>query len=84
MRTSSLDFEVDDLPEGWTPVGVVVVVKCWDPQGKVKFACRYSPEINEAERFGMHEIAIDRLTEDMVEADLIGETEEEEDDGSGV
>lgn len=78
MRTNDLDFEVSDLPEGWTPVGVALIVKCWDKSGKVKFACRYSPEINEAEQFGMHEIALDRLAEDLVEKDIMGDSEDED------
>lgn len=72
------EFEVEDLPEGWTPVGVAVVFKCWDANGKTKFASRYSVEVNEAERFGMHEIALDRLAEDMVEHDIMGEEDDDE------
>ena len=73
-----LPFDLAPLPQGWTPIGAAVVVKCWDPLGRVKFVRRYTDTLNDAERHGMHSMALDELVEDLVEQAIIGE---DDDDG---
>lgn len=71
---------VEDLPEGWTMLGHVSVVKCWDQDGEVKFVARYSQGINEAEKRGMFDIGLEWLADDEVVSHLSIDIRDEDDD----
>lgn len=73
--------EVEDLPEGWTCLGVAAIVKCWDERGEVRFLPRHSDSINEAEKRGMFDIGMELLAEDLAVEHITGPREETEDDG---
>lgn len=74
-----LPFDLAPLPVTWTPVGAAVIVKCWDGLGRVKFACRYTDDLNDAEKHGMHSMALDELIEDLVEQAIIPRKDEDGD-----
>ena len=40
------------LPDGWTPVGAVVLVKCTDPSGEVTWSFRTTETLNDEELLG--------------------------------
>lgn len=48
-----MDIEVPPIPEGWTPLDVVCVIKCLDADGHTVLAVRRSSGITSWEGLGM-------------------------------
>lgn len=43
----------DPLPDGWTPLSAVAIVKCLDRDGTVRLCSRYTDSLNTWEALGM-------------------------------
>jgi hypothetical protein len=57
-----VDLDEDDqLPEGWTPLEVVVTIKCLDEEGEVKMEHFASSGLNTWEAWGMSQWTADTL-----------------------
>jgi hypothetical protein len=69
---------VRPLPENYTPLEAVVVLKCIDPDGDTCYITRYTPDVHSIEILGMLHAAIQLLNRDVV-AQYI--PDEGEDDG---
>ena len=55
------------LPEGWTPLEALCMVKCLDGDGNPKWAMRLSEGINEEELLGAMVIHTALLKRDMLD-----------------
>jgi hypothetical protein len=60
-------LEIDGLPDKWTAVDVVCMVKCLDQEGKPLWALRMSDGLNEEELLGTLVIQTALLKRDMIE-----------------
>jgi hypothetical protein len=58
---------VTALPDGWTPLEALCMIKCLDEDGKPKWAMRLSEGINEEELLGAMVIHTDLLKRDMLD-----------------
>jgi hypothetical protein len=47
----------DNLPENWTPLDAVAIVKCLDENGNLSFVIRSTRTLSDWECFGLLEIA---------------------------
>lgn len=56
MPDKAFGIDVESLPEGWQPLEVVCIVKCFDGDGDVRLASRYSPGLNGWEALGMMDL----------------------------
>lgn len=75
QQTSVFGVDVDELPEKWQALEVVVLVKSLDSTGGVSLCLRYSDNLSTWEAIGML-----RLAEAVAKKDLIAEMVDEEDD----
>lgn len=57
--------QIRDLPKGWTPLGVAVVVKCLDENGNVAFSTRISDDVNKLEEHAMFAFGAEQAMDDM-------------------
>ncbi len=57
---------ITSLPEGWTPLEAVCMVKCLGEDGSPKWAMRMSGGINPEELLGALVIQTDLLKQDML------------------
>ena len=55
------------LPEGWTPIDVVCVVKCLDPDGQPGWAIRQTESVNDHELLGTLVLEIETLKRDLLD-----------------
>lgn len=69
--------EVSPLPEGWTPLEAVLLVKCLDSDGHVSWAFRRSPGLNDEELLGVLTVRTDLLRRYLLEC---YETDSSDDD----
>ena len=56
------------VPEGWTPIDAVVLIKCLDDEGAPRWALRTTTGINDEELLGALVVRTDLLRRDMVAA----------------
>ena len=59
-----LEFQ-DDVPEGWTPLEAVVVIKCLSGDGSVALHETATPSVNGWEAAGMLLWALDGTRDDL-------------------
>ncbi len=59
-------FELDLLPQGWTPLDGVFLIKCLNPEGKALWSLRFTDGINEHELLGALLLQTDMLRKDML------------------
>jgi hypothetical protein len=60
-------LEIGPLPERWTPVEAVCIVKCLDVEGKPLWALRMTDGLNNTELLGALVIETSLLQKDMLE-----------------
>jgi hypothetical protein len=65
---------VSPLPEGWTALGAIILVKCFDDEGRSSWAFRRTDGLNDEELLGALMVRTDLLRRELYEA----YTEEEE------
>ncbi|HEX2312090.1 MAG TPA: hypothetical protein VHJ17_00015 [Thermomonospora sp.] len=56
------------LPEGWTAIGAIVLVKCFDKEGHASWAFRTTDGLSEEELLGALTVRTDLLRRDLLEA----------------
>lgn len=61
---------IGSLPEGWTPVAAIVLVKCTDEDGDPTWAFRTSDGVNDEELLGALTVRIDVLRKELLSAYL--------------
>jgi hypothetical protein len=61
-------FIIHGLPEGWTPLEAIVLVKCLDDEGHSSWAFRTTPNLNDEELLGALIVRTDLLRKEVVEA----------------
>jgi hypothetical protein len=54
------------LPENWTPLDAVAVIKCLDEDGDLTFAIRSTETLSDWESFGLLEIAAKSQASDIL------------------
>lgn len=59
-------LETNNLPENWTPLDAVAIVKCLDEDGELGFAIRNTKTLSTWESFGLLEIAAKRQANDIL------------------
>lgn len=75
----AVGVELDgELPDGWTPLEVVVTVKCLDEEGKVQMTHRASSGLNSWEGWAMSQWTADTLRDGLRNG-----VDEDDDDPSG-
>jgi hypothetical protein len=70
-----LKTSTENLPDGWTPLEAVAVVKCLDENGMPAFCIRMTETLLTWESFGLLQLAAD-----VQERDCLANFEDEEDD----
>lgn len=71
---AGLDFE--PLPQGWTPVGAIVLVKCLDEQGSPSWSYRTTDGMNDEELLGALTVRQDILRKKLLSEYLAEEDED--------
>lgn len=72
-----INLEVtDDTPEGSTPIEIISVVKCLDPEGELALSIRQSGGLTEWEIIGMLTAACDAVRGSL-QRDFIEKREED-------
>ncbi|MFC4591278.1 hypothetical protein [Sphaerisporangium corydalis] len=66
---------VPALPEGWTALGAIILVKCFDDEGRSSWAFRRTDGLNDEELLGALMVRTDLLRRELYEA-YTGEDEE--------
>lgn len=66
MSSNAFGIELDgDLPEGWTPLEVVITVKCLNEEGKVAMDHFASHSLNSWEAWAMSQWTADTLRDGL-------------------
>ena len=60
-------FEVPPLPDGWTPLDGILLIKCLDEEGHSSWAFRETQGLNEEETIGALTVQLDILRERVVD-----------------
>jgi hypothetical protein len=60
-------LSVDALPESWTPLEAICMVKCLGEEGSPKWALRMTSGVNEEELLGALVIHVELLKRDMLD-----------------
>ncbi|GAA1258900.1 hypothetical protein GCM10009677_07190 [Sphaerisporangium rubeum] len=68
---------VAPLPEGWTALGAIVLVKCFDEEGRSSWAFRRTDGLNDEELLGALTVRTDLLRRELLDAYT---SDDEEDD----
>lgn len=68
----------DELPENWTPLDAVAVVKCLDENGDLSFVIRSTKTLSDWECFGLLELAAKSQANQIVK-NIEDDDDEEED-----
>lgn len=61
-------FSIHQLPDGWTPLEAIVLVKCLDEEGHSSWAFRTTPNLNDEELLGALMVRTDLLRRELLEA----------------
>lgn len=61
-------IRVRPLPEGWTAIAAVVLVKCFDEEGHSSWAFRTTDGLNEEELLGALTVRTDLLRRDLLKS----------------
>lgn len=61
-------FTIHPLPEGWTPLEGIILVKCLDDEGHSSWAFRTTPNLNDEELLGALTVRTDLLRRELLEA----------------
>jgi hypothetical protein len=70
MSSDALGIELDgELPEGWTPLEVVVTVKCLNEKGEVQMDHFASHGLNSFEAWAMSQWTADTLRDGLRSGD---------------
>ncbi|RJQ67610.1 hypothetical protein D5S17_33510 [Pseudonocardiaceae bacterium YIM PH 21723] len=72
-------LELQPLPEGWTPLEALTVIKCLDAEGEARWCTRWTTGINSEELLGVMVFQTELLKHDML-ADWDEEDDDEDDD----
>ena len=59
-------LEVHPLPEGWTPLEALALVKCLDAEGESTWAFRTTPGLNKEELLGSLVVHSDLLRRSLI------------------
>lgn len=60
-------LEFQELPQGWSPLGAAVLLKCIDDEGRVAWSFRTSSELNDEELLGALTVRVDLLRQALVD-----------------
>ena len=60
-------FAIGPLPEGWTPLEGIVLVKCLDADGEPSWAFRTTSGLNDEELLGALTIRLELLKEETLD-----------------
>ncbi len=63
-----LETSTPDLPENWTPLEAVAVIKCLDEEGLPSFCIRSTEGLSGWESFGLLELAAKSQAKDIIDA----------------
>ena len=72
-------LEVEDMPEGWTPLETFVILKCLDEDGDVALLTRSTEPVRSWDAVGMLTAALD-VQRHRLRDGFISDEEEDEDD----
>ncbi len=72
-------LEAEPMPDGWTPLEAVVVMKCLDETGEVALLTRSTEALRSWDAVGMLTAALDTQRDD-VRANFISDDDEDEED----
>ncbi|HZC99122.1 MAG TPA: hypothetical protein VFA46_02690 [Actinomycetes bacterium] len=61
-------LQLHPLPEGWTPLEGIVLVKCLDQEGHPVWAFRTTGDLNDEELLGALTVRTDLLRKELLEA----------------
>ncbi len=61
-------LEVHPLPQGWTPISAIVLVKCLDEDGEPTWAFRTTDGLNDEELLGTLTVRTDLLRRELVDS----------------
>lgn len=61
-------LKVVPLPEGWTGLAAIVLVKCLDDEGHSSWSFRVTDGLNEEELLGALTVRTDMLRRDLLES----------------
>ena len=60
-------FSVAALPEGWTPLEGIVLVKCLDEDGRETWSFRHTEGLSDEEAIGALVVQLDMIREQVVD-----------------
>lgn len=60
-------LEAHPLPDGWTPLAAIVLVKCLDEDGDPSWAFRTTRDLNDEELLGALAVRIELLKRELLE-----------------
>jgi len=67
-----------DLGKGWLPIDFIVMVKCLDPKGRVRYREMMSPSLHPVEALGMLSTMGDTVRKKlMIDARNVGDWDDE-------
>lgn len=61
-------MNLEALPEGWAPVGVVAMFKCLNEEGEATWAFRTSEDLNDEEVLGALVVRVELSKTSLVDA----------------
>jgi hypothetical protein len=66
--SKAFDLDVQDLPDGWTPLRVAAVIECLDETGELVLATRTSDDLPAWAALGLYSVTVAVLEREIVES----------------